>query len=215
MPCFFYYFGVQRHMTWDEGLRYVAAERSHRQMKEDAVTNTTSLRHPPKIPEPYDGRMSGLSHSFDEFITSHDEDETKARSNIEDRGVSSKRSSTRSSEMTFEDWIASSRNLNLYELSSAKERRSIRRRLQDPNCRFRQAIAEEPTSAFVFGIVLSIVVGITLGMSISSSLRPTSFRGPPAQKHTTSVENPFRSSTVVAPSRVQRNTVDKVLGFLN
>ena len=197
-------------MTWDEGLRYVAAERSHRQMEEDALTHTAHLRYPPQIPEPHDGRMSGLSSSFDEFLTPHIQE--TGTETVAEHGVSAKRSPVLSSEITFEDWIASSRNLNLYELSNAKERRSIRRRLQDPNCKVRQAIAEEPMSAFMFGIVLSIAVGVALGMSISSSVRHTSFRGQ-SEKKLAPAENPFRS--VTPPSRVQRSTVDKVLGFLS
>ena len=111
-------------MTWDEGLRYVAAERSQRKMKEDAVLNAPAVQFPPKIPGPHNTRMSGLSKSFDEFLSSHDTSGTPVEEEGSGSYVTAKRSIS-SGSPTFEEWIANSKNLNIYELSNTAEKNSF------------------------------------------------------------------------------------------
>ena len=178
-------------------MRYVAAQRSEQKMQQDAVTSFVP-RIPP-IPQPFDSRMAGLSDSFGEFVTQDAIQEKEGKQDIV--GVSTKRSSTHS-DISFTDWLNHSQQLDLYKLTNKEERRRLRRRLQRPDCRIRQAMAEEPTDTLMFGVAISMVVGVVLGMSISSSVVP-SFRGPREKR-------PFRS----APSRVHKNTVEKLLSFL-
>ena len=198
----------RKKMTWDEGLRYVAAERSQRKMKEDAVLNAPAVQFPPKIPGPHNTRMSGLSKSFDEFLSSHDTSGTPVEEEGSGSYVTAKRSIS-SGSPTFEEWIANSKNLNIYELSNTAEKKLIRRRLQNPNCRVRQAIAAEPTSAFMLGVAISIVTGIALGICISESAKYNTFRGR-APISTPQNGNPFSP-----PSNFQKKTIASVLSFLS
>lgn len=206
-------------MTWDEGLRYVAAERSERSMREDAVRTSSTILNPPTIPPPFDGRMSGLSSSFDEFLTDH---ESRSRRASADEpfpappatsAPSSARRSVAKEPATFEEWMARAQDLNLYQLANPTERRFLRRRLQHPECRVRQAIAEEPTGALLLGIVVSVAVGIAIGMSIGTSMR--TFRGGPARQASArgANENPFRCTGTA--TKAHKSTVEKVLSFLN
>jgi hypothetical protein len=200
-------------MTWDEGLRYIAAERSQRSMREDAIKTSSTIRNPPTMPPPFDGRMSGLSSSFDEFLTDHEAQPKHAAPDAEPLPASSSaRRSVAKDPVTFEEWMARAHDLNLYELSNPAERRLIRRRLQHPECRVRQTIAEEPAAAVLLGMVVAVALGIAIGLRIGTSLRPT-FRGGKRELTRMTQDNPFRCTGPATSA--QKNTVEKILSFLN
>ena len=198
-------------MTWDEGHRYVAAERSERRMKEEALTNHRVV-HPPRLPNPFDARMTDNSSAFDETVTSATEPSPPPPL----EGVNPPVASARLQMSSPAQWMQDSRHLDL-ALLSAEERRDLIRRMQDPNCRFRRHIAEDPVTSMMWAVLLSAGVGVVLGMNIASSVSRDRYRGkvtPPVSE----APNPFfRHATTGGPttSSVKTKVVDKMMSFLN
>ena len=214
-------------MTWDEGLSYVAAERTERKMREEALS-TPRITHPPRLPLPYDARMTDSSRAFEDVVAEAAEDGisakvqqqsnhgTAARGLIDDKVEvpPSKHS------MTFREWFDAQNHFDLHSMSTPEERRLLRRRMERDDCKWRQSVSEDPATSVLVGVVLASFVGIALGSSIvAASSRRASYRGetqvkranpPPPRPPSAEKHNPFfRKATAV-----QKNTVEKLMTFL-
>ena len=177
-------------------------------MKEEALTNHRVV-HPPRLPEPFDARMTDNSSAFDETVSTA----TEALSpEVVDPPVVSARLQTSSPAQ----WMQDSQHLNL-ALLTTEERRDLIRRMQDPRCRFRRHVAEDPITSMMWGVLLSAVVGVVLGMSIASSVSRDRYRGK-ATPSVSEAPNPFfRHATPAGPTTpsVQTKVVDKMMSFLS
>lgn len=190
-------------MTWDEGLRYIAAERSERRMKEEALTNHRVV-HPPRLPNPFDARMTDNSSAFDETVTSATEPSPPVSPPLE--GVDPPVTSARLQMSSPSQWMQDSRHLDL-ALLTVEERRDLMRRMQDPNCRFRRHIAEDPVTSMMWAVLLSAGAGVVLGMNIASSVSQNRYRSKATFRHATTVPQ-------TTPS-VKTKVIDKMMSFLN
>lgn len=214
------YSATPQKMTWDEGLSYVAAERTERKMREEALV-TSHIAHPPRMPLPFDARMTDSSSAFEDVVTEAAMEEESGEE--AGGGISAKAQNTASSSsqrpqrpMTYRQWFDAQKEFDLYALSTPDERRMLRRRMERGDCKWRQTVSEDPSSYLIFGAIASALVGIALGSSIVASSRHPAYRGkmspPPACKSPASTErrNPFfRKATPV-----QQNTVEKIMTFL-
>lgn len=190
-------------MTWDEGLRFVAAERSERKMKDEA--GSTMTRHfPPQALQPFDARMSDNTAAFREFVSfssdrngdvERESDETAGTMQTTDATVSdrvshsarypdalspmsAKHTHTPQS-MTFAQWLKASKEFDLHSVPTVTERRDLYRRMQPEHCALRQQIASDPMQSVVLGMLVSGVAGILLGATLASSTNSphVGFRG--------------------------------------
>tara|TARA_B110001452_G_scaffold152215_1_gene126644 strand:+ start:80 stop:718 length:639 start_codon:yes stop_codon:yes gene_type:complete len=211
-------------MTWAEGLRYVSAERSAAKMEEEALTKA----HPPFPPrpvEPFDARMSDNSAAFQEFLSADANQAQGAEGSNEGVAVvaGSRRPSadalTRRSSMTFTEWLEASKEFDLNDVLTRRERMDFYRRMQPSDCRVRREIASDPLQSVVLCLLISGLVGVVLGASITSPIRRHGFRG---GRHARTVASPPSSFSSAPPhrhghesaSRAQRGNIQRFMSFL-
>jgi len=214
-------------MTWGEGLRYVSAERSAAKMEEEALTKA----HPPFPPrpaEPFDARMSDNSAAFQEFLSADANQAQGAEGSNEGVAVvagsgrpSADALTRRSSmpSMTFTEWLEASKEFDLNDVLTRRERMDLYRRMQPSDCRIRREIASDPLQSVVLCLLISGLVGVVLGARITSPIRQHGFRG---ERHTRTVASPPPSLSSTPPhrhghesaSRAQRGNIQRFMSFL-
>ena len=211
-------------MTWEEGIRYLAAERAESKMRGEALVSNAPP-FPPRLPQPLDARMADSTAAFHDVVADASSAATTSggsgatdeptpaggvgwseRASADPpRRVAAMRSSSDAPQMTAAEWVEASKALDLHGATTPRERRDLCRRMQPVDCRVRQEIAGDPVRAVVLGALAAGCAGLLLGATTSSLIdRTQEFRGhgrgataAPARPPAT--RNPF-SATQPRPS---------------
>jgi len=205
-------------MTWNEGLDYINARQAERRMREESLS-VPKIRHPPRIPIPYDVRMTTNESNSESAIESHENEEADYIS------ARPSRQYPKSNDGSFRDWLKASEQYNVSNLATQNELKELRKRCTPDNWKMQRMIVDDPNSSVIFIAFVSVVVGVFIGTVMKGMKNNDRESFPP----TTRSQNVLRCDhegctpmfrkaseldTSLDSGSEERLTIDKMMSFL-